>query len=393
MQSRDEMLQAVRSLPNQTKLFSEPYKDTWLSWLSQYADKKYEGGSYRRKNPDRDGKYIFNKLNNPWMIIWLAEASGVDDRLLQKALKVFNEDDPKENLTAASAAVRSILPWELVVNHLETTIATTKQQRHFIAYHNADKRGSYRTGRTQGVFLTNKNFRDETLQGQHLWAFEGSGLPKSYRLVSHGTIFEIKRDDVTGTHVRFNIEGPRVPAIVTGLAWFKRLMIQQRSFANGFSPLNDAAVIQSLQQIADQYRDEEPEIESEVKPTTTEALIDARLGQGQFRAALEREWNGACAVTGCDILQVLRASHIKPWGVSTDAERLNSNNGLLLAAHIDALFDKGLISFKPDGLMMVSKQVSLRNRMNLRLSGKLRKRLNRQQKKFLGYHRDHVFEG
>ena len=112
----------------------------------------------------------------------------------------------------------------------------------------------------------------------------------------------------------------------------------------------------------------------------------------KFRAALEREWNGACAVTGCDILQVLRASHIKPWGVSTDAERLNSNNGLLLSANIDALFDKGLISFKDDGMMMVSKQVSLRNRMRLRLSGKLRKKLNKKQKQFLDYHRSVVFE-
>ncbi len=61
-------------------------------------------------------------------------------------------------------------------------------QRHFIAYHNADQRGPYRTNRSHGAFLTNKNFRAETLQGQHLWAFEGSSLPKIYRMVSHGTI-------------------------------------------------------------------------------------------------------------------------------------------------------------------------------------------------------------
>jgi len=391
MQSRDELLQAVRVLPNQTKLFTEPYKDTWLDWLSQYADKTYEGGSYPRKNPDRDGKFIFNKLNNPWMIIWLAEASGVGDQLLQKALNIVGEDDDtKENLSTVSAAVRKILPWELVENHLETALATTKPQRHFIAYHNADTRGPYGTNRSHGAFLTNKNFRAETLQGQHLWVFEGSGLPKIYRMVSHGTITKVTRDAAGEATVRFKIEAPQVPAIVTGLPWFKHLLVQQRSFANGFSSLIDTDVIQSLQKIADSS--EALAVEAEVKPTTAQALIDARLGQGQFRAALEREWNGACAVTGCDILQVLRASHIKPWGVSTDAERLNSNNGLLLSANIDALFDKGLISFKDDGMMMVSKQVSLRNRMRLRLSGKLCKKLNKKQKQFLDYHRSVVFE-
>jgi hypothetical protein len=46
--------------------------------------------------------------------------------------------------------------------------------------------------------------------------------------------------------------------------------------------------------------------------TTRKALIDARLGQGQFRADVEKLWNSACAVTGCGIAAVLRASHIKP---------------------------------------------------------------------------------
>jgi hypothetical protein len=107
--------------------------------------------------------------------------------------------------------------------------------------------------------------------------FEGSGLPKVYRLASHGTITKVTRDAAGEATVGFKIEGPQVPAIVTALPWFKTLLAQQRSFARGFSSLNDAAAIQGLEKIADQYRIEESSIEI-TEPTTTEALIDARLG-------------------------------------------------------------------------------------------------------------------
>jgi hypothetical protein len=64
--------------------------------------------------------------------------------------------------------------------------------------------------------------------------------------------------------------------------------------------------------------------------TTRERLIDARLGQGRFRVGVASRWNGRCAVTGCAIPAVIRASHIKPWSECTDRERLNPANGIFL---------------------------------------------------------------
>lgn len=89
---------------------------------------------------------------------------------------------------------------------------------------------------------------------------------------------------------------------------------------------------------------------------------------------------------------MLRASHIKPWEASTDAKRLDSNNGLLLSAHIDALFDEGLISFADDGKMLLSDQISIKDKIYFRLPGKLRKKPNKKQRQFLGYHRTTIFE-
>ena len=80
-----------------------------------------------------------------------------------------------------------------------------------------------------------------------------------------------------------------------------------------------------------------------------------RVGQGLFREALLDYWQGRCCVTGLAVPPLLRASHIKPWaGCADDDERLDVFNGLLLAPHVDALFDGGWISFEDSGAVIVS---------------------------------------
>jgi putative restriction endonuclease len=103
-------------------------------------------------------------------------------------------------------------------------------------------------------------------------------------------------------------------------------------------------------------------------PHTTEAerLIIQRVGQDIFREALLSYWGGQCAVTGVADPRLLRASHIKPWAkCETDAERLDVYNGLLLAAHLDAAFDAGLISFGDDGAMLFSPEFAPEDRDTL----------------------------
>lgn len=79
----------------------------------------------------------------------------------------------------------------------------------------------------------------------------------------------------------------------------------------------------------------------------------ARVGQGLFRAAvLARE--PACRVTGVSLPRCLVASHIKPWAVCVGGEHLDGANGLMLAPHVDFLFDTGLISFTDDGHLLLA---------------------------------------
>jgi putative restriction endonuclease len=59
----------------------------------------------------------------------------------------------------------------------------------------------------------------------------------------------------------------------------------------------------------------------------------------------------------------LTLGSLKPWAkCATDAERLDAYNGLLLAAHLDAAFDAGLISFADDGAILFSPQFTMEDR-------------------------------
>lgn len=125
--------------------------------------------------------------------------------------------------------------------------------------------------------------------------------------------------------------------------------------------------------------------------TTRIALVQARVGQGLYRRLLLRRWAGACAVTGCTVNAVLRASHCKPWRRSSNVERLDANNGLLLCANLDALFDAGLIAFNDNGAMLIAEQLSESERAQLNLPAQLRCAPNARLKHYLSEHRTLVF--
>lgn len=67
--------------------------------------------------------------------------------------------------------------------------------------------------------------------------------------------------------------------------------------------------------------------------------------QHLFRKKLLKEFDRKCAITRKYTPEILVASHIKPSVLSNVHEKLNSQNGLLLSANYDRLFDKYLISF------------------------------------------------
>ena len=131
------------------------------------------------------------------------------------------------------------------------------------------------------------------------------------------------------------------------------------------------------------------------KGTEVERLVRQRVGQDVFREALLDYWGGACAVTGLALPDVLRASHAKPWAdCGNDEERLDVFNGFLLVAHLDALFDRGLITFDAGGDMVIASDLVSDHRALLHLDKALRLRwLSPEHAPFLLWHREHVFRG
>jgi putative restriction endonuclease len=127
--------------------------------------------------------------------------------------------------------------------------------------------------------------------------------------------------------------------------------------------------------------------------TERSQLVKARVGQGLFRSRVEL-MEPCCRVTGITDRRFLRASHIKPWSQSKDFEKLDGNNGLMLAPHVDHLFDKGFISFADDGTLLASKSLpaSVLSSWHIDRASVLRP-FNKEQSVYLAYHRENIFLG
>ncbi|WP_314056790.1 HNH endonuclease [Capnocytophaga gingivalis] len=96
--------------------------------------------------------------------------------------------------------------------------------------------------------------------------------------------------------------------------------------------------------------------DSTISETQKELLTFARIGQGKYRKDLIELWE-KCSVSECNMTDLLIASHIKPWSESSNEEKLDPYNGLLLLPNYDKLFDKHLISFDDDGKIIISPQI------------------------------------
>jgi putative restriction endonuclease len=136
------------------------------------------------------------------------------------------------------------------------------------------------------------------------------------------------------------------------------------------------------------------ELPAGIVGTEVERLVRQRVGQNKFREAMLDYWGGACAVTGVTIPEVLRASHAKPWAeCATDVERLDVFNGFLLSANLDALFDRFLISFDEQGLLVTAPALAGADLQPLGISPAMKLRwVNALHQPYLRLHRSRVLQ-
>lgn len=123
----------------------------------------------------------------------------------------------------------------------------------------------------------------------------------------------------------------------------------------GFDRSDVEESITDIRQALQCDKAEEVIASSAYQSTEKAQLIMSRKGQGLFRKNVIRI-EGSCRVTGVTDQRFLIASHIKPWSECSDTERLDGDNGLFLAPHIDKLFDRGWITFMDNGELVATER-------------------------------------
>lgn len=129
----------------------------------------------------------------------------------------------------------------------------------------------------------------------------------------------------------------------------------------------------------------------DIPATTKLEQLFIRIGQQRFRREVLANFKNRCAVTGSTVL--IRASHIKPWRICSDEDRLNPHNGLALSPVYDAAFDLGLLTFSADGRVVLSPKFA-DDAIRLGISGNEQLSLLLEgHHQFMAWHRTRVYVG
>ena len=128
--------------------------------------------------------------------------------------------------------------------------------------------------------------------------------------------------------------------------------------------------------------------------TTRIASVEQRSVQQQYRRDALRLWDNRCAVLGVEEPKILIASHIKPWRVSNDQERVDPRNSLILSPLYDKLFDLGMITFSTStGAIRLSSQLNSRDYDRLGVDDSKRlATIPDGTGEYLSYHQTYVFD-
>lgn len=139
-------------------------------------------------------------------------------------------------------------------------------------------------------------------------------------------------------------------------------------------------------------------IEPQPQPKETSRQTEirrARQGQGLYREKLLADCP-FCPITMINDERLLIASHIKPWAVATDKEKLDHKNGFMLSPLYDKLFDRGFMTFTEDRKIVLSNWISPANKKRLGVvDGQFVQMLplDEERQAYMSFHRSSVFKG
>jgi hypothetical protein len=80
----------------------------WMGWLGGYDGP----GAYGRTGTNLPASFAYNHIVNPQMLVYLAEAAGIADALVDKAVEAALAS--ASTMSSMSGAIRRTIPWEMV---------------------------------------------------------------------------------------------------------------------------------------------------------------------------------------------------------------------------------------------------------------------------------------
>ncbi len=129
---------------------------------------------------------------------------------------------------------------------------------------------------------------------------------------------------------------------------------------------------------------------TDIESSTKKRFVETRITQKLFRDRVHSYFDSKCCITGAS--KLLIASHIKPWAICSDKERIDPYNGILLSAAYDKAFDAGLISFDREGAIMIAESFQ-DDAVLLAISGSaIIKSFNPMHERYMQYHRANIFD-
>ena len=126
------------------------------------------------------------------------------------------------------------------------------------------------------------------------------------------------------------------------------------------------------------------EMESEVKLTM-------RKGQEKFRKDLLPLWENKCALCDIELPILLKASYSKPWKDSTQSERIDPYNGILLCCNHDALYTQGYIAFDGRGRLHISSSILEDDYVTYNINPKKKIARTEENKPYFKWHKRNIF--
>lgn len=99
----------ARDIWSSEGVWYESQKEHWLGWLEEYDGPGFYG---RKTHGGRTAEFVYNHINCPPMLLWLAEAAGVPKKSLLAAKRSALAGPAKRG--SHCGLIRKAIPWAVV---------------------------------------------------------------------------------------------------------------------------------------------------------------------------------------------------------------------------------------------------------------------------------------